>query len=100
MKVTTIDQVIEYFRAHKREFAINFGIQTIGLFGSLVRDTFDEQSDIDIAIEMIPEKKTLSNFLQFKRHLEKEFSRTVDLGIESALKPIIRDTIKKEIIYV
>lgn len=31
----------------------------IGLFGSCVRDDFKEESDIDIAIEMLNEKKRL-----------------------------------------
>ena len=36
----------------------------------------------------------------FKRYLEKELGRKVDLGIESALKPEARKFIEKEIVYV
>ena len=53
-----------------------------------------------MAIEMEPEKKNIHNFLAFKRHLEKELGRKVDLGIESALKPVARKFIEKEIVYV
>ena len=56
--------------------------------------------DVDIAIEMDPEKKNIHNFLAFKRRLEKELGRKVDLGIEGAMKPEARKFIEKEIIYV
>lgn len=57
-------------------------------------------SDIDIAIEMLPEKKNLHNFLELRRFLEKSLGAPVDLGIESTLKPAVKNLIKNEIIYV
>ena len=77
-----------------------YGVYKIGLLGSFVRHEQTEASDIDIAIEMVPGKKNLHNFLAFKRHLENELGRKVDLGIASALKPEARKFIEKEIIYV
>ena len=94
------EQLVGYFKEHKQEFADSYGVVRIGIFGSAARDELQETSDIDIAIEMIPEKKNLRNFLGFKRHLEQQFGRKVDLGMESALKPIVRASIRKEIVYV
>lgn len=93
-------QLVEYLRAHKQEFAENYGVVSVGIFGSAARDELREASDIDIAIEMVPEKKNLRNFLGFKRFLEQELGRSVDLGIESALKPVVRASIRDEILYV
>lgn len=94
------EQLVGYFKEHKQEFADSYGVVRIGIFGSAARDELQETSDIDIAIEMIPEKKNLRNFLGFKRLLEQQFGRKVDLGMESALKPIVRASIRKEIVYV
>lgn len=100
MPIQSEDQVLFYLKNHKEDFHARFGVNRIGLFGSFARREQTESSDIDIAIEMEPEKKNLHNFLAFKRHLEKELGRRVDLGIESALKPEARKFIEKEIVYV
>jgi len=93
-------QLVGYFKEHKQEFADSYGIVSVGIFGSAIRDELKESSDIDIAIEMIPGKKNLRNFFAFKRFLEQQFGRKVDLGIESALKPAVRNSIQKDIVYV
>ena len=100
MPYLTKEQLIGYFKEHKQEFADAYGVIRIGIFGSAARNDLQEASDIDIAIEMIPEKKNLTNFLGFKRLLEMQLGRTVDLGIESTLKPVVRTSIRKEILYV
>ncbi len=92
--------IITFLQAHKDELAQRFGVVSIGLFGSFARGKAREDSDIDIAIELMPEKKTLGNFLGIRRYLEQEFGRKVDLGIESTLKPLARKIITKEIIHV
>jgi uncharacterized protein len=45
-------------------------------------------------------KKNIHNFLRFKRLLEKELGIKVDIGLENTLKPVIREHIKKDILYV
>jgi len=94
------NDILSFLRTHKDEMSQQYGVARIGLFGSFAREEASEASDIDIAIELLPGKKTLGNFFAFRRYLEKEFGRKVDLGIESALKPLAREMIGKEIIHV
>lgn len=94
------DDIITFLQAHKEEMAQRFGVTSVGLFGSYAREEAREESDIDIAIELAPEKKSLGNFLGIRRYLEQQFGRTVDLGIESTLKPLAREMIAREIIHV
>ncbi len=94
------DQVLAYLREHKQEFFEQYGIESIGLFGSALRNELHDDSDIDLAIEMAASHKNLRNFLAFKRHLEENFDRPVDLGIESALKPAVKNAIARDILYV
>ncbi len=98
--VTTQSEIISFLQTHKDELAERFGVMSIGLFGSFARSLVRQDSDIDIAIELMPGKKTLGNFLGVRRYLEQEFGRKVDLGIESTLKPLAREIIAKEIIHV
>lgn len=78
----------------------NFGVVKLGLFGSVVRNDISDDSDIDIAVELEEDFKTMKNFLGLNRQLEELFHMKVDLGIESALKPMARHLIEKEIIYI
>ncbi len=93
-------QVIDYLSQNKEYFRNKHGIIKIGLMGSYARDEEQEQSDIDIVIEIEKRKKNIHTFFAFKRELEEAFGKKVDLGIESSLKPIVRERIQQEIIYV
>ncbi len=95
----TREEILSYLRMVKAELEDKFGVVSIGLFGSYVRGEADAESDIDIAIKMKSDKKTLHNFLAVKRRIEAELGKKVDLGIESTLKPLVKERVEKEIIY-
>lgn len=99
-KFLSLAQVLEFLRDHKQEFHELYGVERIGVFGSVLRDELRDDSDIDIAIEMDSSRKSLRNFLAFKRELEQAFNRPVDLGIESTLKPAIKESVERNIRYV
>jgi uncharacterized protein len=94
------NDIIMFLQTHKEEMEQRFGVVSVGLFGSYARGEAREDSDIDIAIELKPEKKSLSNFFGIRRYLEQQFGKPVDLGIESTLKPLAREMVAKEIIHV
>ena len=77
----------------------SYGIEKIGIFGSVATDSQTEQSDIDILIEFQKDKKAFDNYMELKFFLEKLFNRKVDLVIEGALKSRIRDSVLREVSY-
>ena len=85
---------------NKRYLYDNFGVTRIGIFGSFARGENNFSSDLDIVVEMERDKKSIHSFLQLKRYLERETARKVDLGFEHSLKPIVKEKLKNQIIYV
>jgi predicted nucleotidyltransferase len=100
MEISSIDDLIAYLSNNKILLYERFGVNSIGIFGSFVRKRQTASSDIDMIVEIEKGRKNIHNFLQLKRFLEKELARKVDLGFEHTLKPILKDKIKEEIIYV
>ena len=100
MKVRTLEDIIAPLLKKKQFLYDNFGVVRMGIFGSFVQGRQKDSSDIDMVVEVEKEKKNLHNFLQLKRLLEEEFGRSVDLGFENALKPVVKEKIKGKIVYV
>jgi uncharacterized protein len=97
---SSLDDIILNLRKNKRFLREQYGVTRIGIFGSFARGEQNASSDVDLIVEIEPTKKSLHSFLELKRFLERETERRIDLGLESALKPVIREKIKKQVIYV
>ena len=73
----------------------NYEVEKIALFGSFVRDEMEENSDIDILID-IKSDISLLGFVGLKQDLEEVLERKVDLVEYDTLKPILKERILKE----
>ncbi len=100
MEKLSKEEVIAYLKNKKGFFYDQFGVTRMGLFGSFARGEQTASSDIDMVVEMEKSRKSIHSFLQLKRFLEKELGRNVDLGLENALKAVIREKLKEQIIHV
>jgi len=95
-----MEEIVEYLKKNKRFLYDRFGVIRMGIFGSFVRGEQASSSDIDMIVDIEKARKNIHNFLQLKRFLEKELEKKIDLGFESSLKPIVRNKIREQIIYV
>lgn len=94
----TKEQILDYLAEHKAEFAKKYHVKKIGLFGSFAKGVADENSDIDIFVEMRPEFDSLMA-LKFK--LEESLCKRVDLIVKHKhMKPFLLQTLEKETLYV
>lgn len=93
------NEIIDFLRSHKEEMRRRFGVKKIGLFGSYVRGNANEDSDIDIAVEM-ENRRIFRNFFALEQYLQDHLQKNVDIGIESAIKPAVKKQIMSEIEYV
>jgi len=64
-----------------------YGVKTLGIFGSFVRGDQDKNSDIDILIGF-NEPIGLLKFVALKYKLSELLGKDVDLVMQTALKPI------------
>jgi uncharacterized protein len=99
-RVSSLEDILRNLRKNRAFLRDRFGVTRIGVFGSFARGEQDSSSDVDVVVEIEQAKKNIHCFLQLKRFLEKETARKIDLGFENALKPIVKERIKKQIIYV
>ena len=78
----------------------NYGVCSIGLFGSFVREEANEQSDIDFLVDFEEGKKTFKNFMDLSFFLEELFQRKVELVTPQSLSPYMGPRILKTVEYV
>lgn len=76
----------------------NFGVKELGIFGSVARGEQTEKSDVDVLVEL--EKQTFSAYMDLLFFLEDLFESKVDLVMKDVIKPIIKEQILSETIYV
>ncbi len=77
-----------------------YGVKQIGLFGSFVRNQGNDNSDIDLLVDIEKEKKTFRNFMTLNYYLEDLFGRKIDLITLQSLSPYIGPHILKAVEYV
>lgn len=78
----------------------DFGVLSIGLFGSYVKDQATENSDVDVIVDIRKEKKTLLNFMALAYFLEDVLGKKVDLITLQSLSPHIGPHILNTVEYV
>jgi hypothetical protein len=75
-------------------FCQSYQIQRMALFGSVLREDFNPNSDVDILVTFAPDAQIGFMALgKMKRELSALFQRPVDLVPQEGLKPIIRDEV-------
>ena len=77
---------------------IKFHVNSIGLFGSLVREDFSPTSDVDIIVDF--SKPIGIEFIDLADFVEKKLQKSVDLVSIKGIKKNYLKAIEPEIIYV
>ena len=77
----------------QKEYEIN----QLGMFGSYARNEQTPESDLDLLVTF-KKKPSLFRFIELENYLSDLLDTKVDLVMESALKPRIGETIRKEMV--
>lgn len=75
-----------------RELCERYKVKELSVFGSVLRDDFGPDSDIDVLVEFEPgPAQGLFAFIRLQRELSELLGRKVDLVPKKGLKWVIRD---------
>ncbi len=71
-------------------------IRRLALFGSVLRDDFGPDSDVDVLVEFEPGTQVGLAFFGMQDELSSMLGRSVDLNTEKCLSPYFRDEVLAE----
>ena len=92
-------KILKILKTYKENCAEQYGIISIGLFGSAVRDESKADSDIDIVINL--KKQDMFNIIGIKQDLEETLHTNVDIiSYREKMNAFLKNRIDKEAIYV
>lgn len=97
-----LDDVIAKLTQQYPYLSTEFGINRIGVFGSIAKQTDNKESDLDIVVEF--DKPLGLRFMTLAAYMEKLFGRKVDILTRNGIRNIrvkkVATDIEKDIIYV
>ena len=99
MPVQVKEEALSLLEEYRNEIKA-LGVKRLGLFGSFVSGRQRAESDIDLLVEFVPDKKTFDNFIQLVFFLEDLLKRRVELVTPESLSPYIGPHILQEVEYV
>lgn len=82
----------------KPSLMLKYHVSELGLFGSVVRDDFSPESDIDIIVDF--SRPIGIEFIDLADELETQLKRKVDLVSKKGIKPQYFKAIESYVIYV
>ncbi len=78
------------------EFCRRHGVKRLSLFGSILRDDFGPESDIDVLVEFEPDSRVGLRFFAMERELSDLLGRKVDLNTPGFLSRYFREEVLAE----
>lgn len=87
LNIETLNRNIELPIDQIQDFCQRWHITEFALFGSVLRDDFRPDSDIDILVSFEPNlRRGLTETLQMRQELQTMFKRDIDLIVKSAIE--------------
>jgi predicted nucleotidyltransferase len=96
--MTNLTSIKNSLAALKPEMQERFFVNSIGLFGSIVRDDFKPTSDIDIIVDFT--KPIGIEFVDLANFIESKLDKKIDLVSKNGVKKKYFEQIEPQIIYV
>ena len=91
-------QVLALLEKHMPEIRERFGIETLGIFGSVARGEDTPESDVDILYLFQENSGSMNTIIPLMHYLENLFGRQVDLVSLNFISPLIETQVKADAI--
>ena len=94
-------QILGYLSENKQKFALKYQLKKLGIFGSYARNEQMPESDLDLLVEFEENTPDLMDKKEFlRKEIQSIFDIHVDICREKYIKPIFRQQILSDAIYV
>lgn len=91
-----LEELLSLLREQLPDLRERYGVRSLAVFGSVARGRAGVSSDLDLLIRFESDPPGLLGFLELEDHLSDLLGAKVDLVMESALKPSLKDRILSE----
>jgi len=95
--VSYLSNIQDKLRQIKPKLSEKYHVNSIGLFGSIVRTDFTPESDIDIVVDF--SQPIGVEFIDLAEELEILLKRKVDLVSKAGIRPQYYQAIESDILY-
>jgi predicted nucleotidyltransferase len=96
--MSKLTDIKETLKEIKPSLVYKYHISSIGLFGSVVREDFSNESDVDIIVDFT--EPIGIDFIELADFLEDKLKLPVDLVSKKGIKPKYFSEIESDIVYV
>jgi uncharacterized protein len=96
-RVVYLNEILDLLRQELPTLKQRYGVESMGVFGSYVRDEQDSESDLDLLVTFY-ETPGLLKFIELEYYLTDRLGIKVDLVMKNALKPKIGVRVLQEVI--
>jgi predicted nucleotidyltransferase len=94
-------QIIRYLSENKCDISQRYHLKKLGIFGSYARNEQTPESDLDLLVEFEDNTSNLTFVKEFlRKEMQSVFNIPVDICREKYIKPIFRQQILSDAIYV
>jgi predicted nucleotidyltransferase len=93
----SVDSILATLRRELPRLKAEFGVRSIGVFGSRVQGTQRPDSDLDVLVELGDKPITLFGYVRLQNELSDLLGIQVDLVDRRGLKPYIGQRILAEV---
>jgi len=92
-------EIMKKLKAFRDNCGEQYGIISLGIFGSVARDQANDSSDVDVVVKL--KKQDLFNMIGIKQELEETLRLSVDIvSYRDQMNAFLKNRIDKESIYV
>ncbi len=95
----TLEEVKKILKENFETLNKKYKVKVIGVFGSYVREEQKKESDIDIIVEF-EEPISLLKLVSLENFISDFIGMNVDLIPQEDIRPELRESILKEVVYI
>jgi predicted nucleotidyltransferase len=94
-------QILDYLSANRQNISRKYHLKKLGIFGSYARNEQTFDSDLDLLVEFEDNTQDLHGKKEFlRKEMQDVFHVHVDICREKYIKPVFRQQILSDAIYV